>query len=273
MKELVSILVTVYNGRQYIYKTLDSCLRQTYSNIEIIVLDDSSQISSKEIINDLICSHDNITYLENEQNSGFITTVNKAIELSNGKYVLALGQDDILPENHIEKMMECFSTDKIGLVFCDYILIDQDGKLLDNAPHYKKTDIHTFDLSLNNCFHSCGLIMNKAILNSVDNYTYFSRWPNYGEWLLWIKMSQVSKLVYCQTTKAEYRLHQTNMTKSFQVKSVKKELHKYHQLCRKYAYKSSHFAFNKKITFFINYYYCDLRFYFGYLKALFKHPG
>lgn len=102
MKDLISIIIPVYNGEQYIKETLESCLSQTYDNIEIVIIDDGSTDNTKNIIfKTLSNSLYKLTYI-NQVNQGLCIARNKGVEISNGDFALFLDADDLLVANAIE---------------------------------------------------------------------------------------------------------------------------------------------------------------------------
>lgn len=91
---LVSIVVSCYNHEKYIKQALESCLNQTYPNIELIVLDDGSTDQSVQIIERLKEEHD-FKFLP-QKNQGYAAALNRGLENSNGKYFCTFGSDDIM---------------------------------------------------------------------------------------------------------------------------------------------------------------------------------
>src|SRR5512138_2643726 len=105
---LVSIIMPVYNGSNYLKLAIDSALAQTYNNIEIIVINDGSNDNgSTEAI--AKSYGDKITYLSKE-NGGVATALNLGIKHSRGEYVSWLSHDDMYFENKIERQMACLSS-------------------------------------------------------------------------------------------------------------------------------------------------------------------
>lgn len=119
---MTSIIIALYNGEKYIEKTIQSLLVQN-AEIEIIVMDDCSQDSSTKIVKQMMLKDSRIKLFNNSHNYGFCKTVNEGIKKALGKYIIVLGQDDILDANHIEIMSSKFDDDTV-MVFCDYDLID-----------------------------------------------------------------------------------------------------------------------------------------------------
>ncbi len=101
----VSILIPLYNSEEYISETIDSCLNQTYENIEIIIVDDGSTDSGLEIAKQYEKEHKHIQ-VESQNNSGAPVARNRAFELSCGDFIQYLDADDILHPNKIRIQME-----------------------------------------------------------------------------------------------------------------------------------------------------------------------
>ena len=103
MKPLISILIPCYNGAKFLESCLNSCLSQTYSNIEIIVINDGSTDNSLEILNQYAGNHSNIK-VYSQENQGLAETRNRLIEYANGEYFFFLDVDDLIPNNAIENL-------------------------------------------------------------------------------------------------------------------------------------------------------------------------
>ncbi|HFU76224.1 MAG TPA: glycosyltransferase family 2 protein [Arcobacter sp.] len=101
----VSILIPLYNAQKYISQAIDSCLEQTYKDIEIIIVDDGSSDSSLSIALEYEKRHSNII-VETQKNSGAAVARNKAFELSSGGYIQYLDADDVLHKDKIRIQME-----------------------------------------------------------------------------------------------------------------------------------------------------------------------
>ena len=101
---LVSIILPVFNGEKFLDESVRSLLNQSYKNFELIIINDGSTDKSKEIISNF--SDDRILYYENETNIGLISTLNKGIELSKGKYIARMDADDISYENRLKVQVD-----------------------------------------------------------------------------------------------------------------------------------------------------------------------
>lgn len=106
-KTLCSIIIPNYNGAKFVCETIDSVLKQTYKNFEIIIVDDGSSDSSPQIIRNYIDKDNRIKlYHRNTKNKGASVCRNIGIEKSTGDYIIFLDSDDILSETCIEKRIQ-----------------------------------------------------------------------------------------------------------------------------------------------------------------------
>ena len=125
----VSVVIPCFNGDKYLQYTIESVLNQTRTVNEIIVVDDGSSDSTKQIAT----SFPDVTYLYHE-NKGVSFSRNRGFRESVGEYVVFLDADDLLPRNRIED--DCRFLDKhsdIGYVFGWFDVIDQNGDIKDRT--------------------------------------------------------------------------------------------------------------------------------------------
>ena len=104
MNKKVSIIIPNYNAGKYILKCMDSVIKQTYKNIELIVIDDGSNDGSWSIIQEYAKRNENISILH-QQNLNASIARNRGIEVATGEYLIFLDSDDILYQEAIEKMV------------------------------------------------------------------------------------------------------------------------------------------------------------------------
>jgi len=136
-KPLVSVLVPNYNYAKYIGETLESALRQTYPNFEVIVCDDGSKDNSCEVIESYVQKDSRIKLIRKE-NGGVSNALNTAYRESKGEIICLLDADDIWMDNKLQKVLEVFKSDpKCGFVIHNVMQIDGQGKLIKSTPMLK----------------------------------------------------------------------------------------------------------------------------------------
>jgi glycosyltransferase involved in cell wall biosynthesis len=254
MLPLISIIIPTYNGSKFILETLESCRKQTYSNIEIIVVNDGSIDNTKE----LLSTYNDIVYIDNKINLGIPLSVNNGVDKSSGEYFILLGHDDILGADHVAKIFSEFEEDTVA-VHCNSIIINEKAKELKKSKNdikqFKKTENALYNLSINCFIQSCGMMHKKKIFNLVGGWD--PKYKLYGEWLYYIKMLRYGKLKYSTASTAYYRKHDTNITKSFTNKMGYIELESYKNICRSLA----HYENKNSLLESFNYYIKRIKFY------------
>ncbi|WP_173973342.1 glycosyltransferase family 2 protein, partial [Flavobacterium bizetiae] len=113
MESLISIIIPCYNDWQYVEEAINSALNQTYTNKEVIVVDDGSNTKTKEVLEQLELK---ITKLITQENSGQSKARNVGIEAARGDYILVLDSDDFFDSTFCTKAMSAFADPKITLV-------------------------------------------------------------------------------------------------------------------------------------------------------------
>lgn len=115
---LVSICATFFNAERYIHRLINSCLNQTYKNIEIVIVDDASTDGSERVIREYMARDSRIKYFINDKRIGLALSLAKMFQLANGDFVMMIGADDWLARNYIENGVRSFleHPDAAGIV-------------------------------------------------------------------------------------------------------------------------------------------------------------
>jgi glycosyltransferase involved in cell wall biosynthesis len=134
---LVSVIIPVYNGAEFIADAVESATTQTYRNLEIIVVDDGSRDSSLEIVRSLASKDDRIRIIA-QPNGGVAKARNTAIAAAKGEFIAPLDADDLWLPAKIERQMARMSADgdECGFVYTWWATIDPAGKVLDRSPRW-----------------------------------------------------------------------------------------------------------------------------------------
>lgn len=131
MQPLVSVNIPVFKCEDFILRCLDSVKNQTYTNLEIILVNDKTPDNSVEIIEKFQADNPqlNISLLHNERNEGLSIVRNKAIEASSGKYIYMLDSDDYITTDCIEKLVSISERENSDITVGETICLDsKDGK-------------------------------------------------------------------------------------------------------------------------------------------------
>ncbi|WEK55845.1 MAG: glycosyltransferase [Candidatus Cohnella colombiensis] len=125
MKWLISVIVPVFNAAQFIHACIESVLKQSEDNFELLIVNDGSTDNSEEII--LSFSDTRIRYVK-QHNQGVAKTRNRAIDMAKGNFIVFQDADDLSVPSRFEILKRHFITESIGLVHSDVLLIDMDNR-------------------------------------------------------------------------------------------------------------------------------------------------
>ena len=135
-RELVSICIPAYNNAAYIGQTIESILNQTYTDIELIIVDDNSTDNTFEVISGYSEKDSRVKVFKNEKNLGMSGNWNRCLELCSGEFIKLICADDLLLPESVEKEVSAFEEyPDVVLVSSATKLVDLDGK---NKGFYKR---------------------------------------------------------------------------------------------------------------------------------------
>ena len=127
MKPLVSVCIPAYNSAEYITETIQSILKQSYSNLELIVVDDCSEDDTCAVVEAI--PDKRIRLYRNERNLGMSGNWNRCLELCAGEYIKLICADDLLASNALEREVEALiAHPQAVLAESDTRLVDLNGK-------------------------------------------------------------------------------------------------------------------------------------------------
>ncbi len=222
---LVSIIIPVYNGANYVGEAIESALSQTYKNIEIIVVNDGS---TDDGATEKICLgyNEKITYYKKE-NGGCSSAINYGIKQANGDFISWLSHDDLYDSEKIETQVSCYEKYSLDT---KNTLISNSGRLIDsnsNKIYHPADSFRGFldskdmfkHLLFKKCFNGCGLLIPKALF---DDGLYFREDMKFVlDWNLWLKFAIYGAKVYVDS-----KVLVSNRQHCAQVTVKQKELHK-----------------------------------------------
>ena len=125
--EKISIIIPIYNVKEYLKRCVDSVLNQSYKNIEVILIDDGSTDGSEKIC-DEYAKKDKRVVVVHQKNSGVSASRNKGIELATGKYIGFVDSDDYIHKDMFEKLYNSLISTSSSISMCNYQLLDVDEK-------------------------------------------------------------------------------------------------------------------------------------------------
>lgn len=128
MDELISVIVPIYNTGKYLVECVESLRKQTYSNIEIILVDDGSTDASIEIC-DEFAEKDSRVKVFHKKNEGVAVARNFGIQQSNGQYVVIVDSDDVAVDRMIEVLYTKIKENDADIAVGNYYIYDESDVL------------------------------------------------------------------------------------------------------------------------------------------------
>lgn len=141
--DLISVVVAVYNAETFLNRCVDSIINQTYTNLEIILVNDGSKDSSLLLCNEYKQTDGRVTVIDKE--NGGLTSARKAgFEKSRGKYIAFIDSDDYINRRYIEELYKSITENKSDIAICSYYLENENGisekTLVHNKRVYSRED-------------------------------------------------------------------------------------------------------------------------------------
>ena len=162
----ISVIMSVYNDEDNISLSVKSILEQTFKNLELLIINDSSTDSTEKILNKFANSDNRIKIFNNPKNIGLTKSLNILISKSRGEYIARQDSDDVSLPNRLEKQLQFIS--KKNLSGCSTLAFIKNTKKIIHS----KTSIISPKLVLpfKNPFIHGTYLLNKKVLESVGNY-------------------------------------------------------------------------------------------------------
>ena len=127
MSALVSIITPCYNSARFINECISSVLEQTYTNWELIIVDDASNDNSRELISNIAERDNRIKYVFLTKNIGVAGARNIALEMSAGRYIAFLDSDDVWKEEKLTTQIDFMQLHNISFSFSSYQPMSENG--------------------------------------------------------------------------------------------------------------------------------------------------
>lgn len=224
MQPLVSIITPMYNSENFILKTIESVVNQTYSNWELLLVDDGSTDNTIQIVEDFKQKYTNIKLLQNSTNLGAAKSRNKGIFEAKGDYIAFLDADDLWKPIKLDLQIQFMETHKCDVSFSSYEQIDESGKPLHKLVKALPKLTYNKYLKTNYIGNLTGMY-NAKTLGKITSPDLRKR----QDWLLWLAAIKKSgkPALGIQESLAYYRVRQNSIS------SNKIELLKYNYLVYK----------------------------------------
>lgn len=204
----VSVIIPVFNARLYLVEALDSIIAQTFSDWELIIINDGSTDGSKDIIDQY--QDKRIKYIENDTNLGLIASLNKAIDFCSGEYIARMDADDIAMPDRLRKQVEFLNTHP-DYVLCgtNALVINNSGEQIGKIRNLTDNKYLQINLLFSDPFiHPSMMIRRSALTENKYNPLY----KHVEDYELWCRIAKLGKIANIKDDLLKYRWHDTNVS-------------------------------------------------------------
>jgi len=217
--KLVSIALCTYNGENFLREQLDSLVNQTYTNTEIIIVDDCSKDKTFEILEEYAQKFTFIKVYKNNSNLGYVKNFERALLLCKGDYIALCDQDDIWIEDKIKLQVEGIGDNM--LIYHDSEFITDHG----NSMNKKMSDIkNMYQGQSYKVFLFFNCVSGHAVLMKKELIKYCLPFPKniyYDQWLAYSATNN-GGVVYLNKVLVKYRQHVNSETNILKIKKTKR---------------------------------------------------
>ena len=180
----VSVILPVYNAEKYLKEAIDSILNQTFTDFELLLINDGSTDGSEQIIQSY--KDGRIVSISNNVNNGLIYSLNRAIDIANGEYIARMDADDISLPERLERQISYLEENEVAILATTVKLIDENGNALpdwiDDIQNIRPQEIKNF-LSKDNCL-AHPTVMGRSSVFKKYRYNYTQKYSeDYDLWL------------------------------------------------------------------------------------------
>ncbi len=201
---LVTVLLPVYNGQEYIIEAADSILQQDYRNFELLLINDGSKDDTDRLIRQKLLDDPRVRYVSRE-NKGLVATLNEGIAMAKGEYIARMDADDIAHTTRLSKQVKFLRQNPdVALVGSAYNVVNQKGELTGKRrPPCRHSLIKPMFMFGSPMAHPSVMLNKKLAL--ADLY-YDSRYIHAEDYELWLRLSLKYKLANISDICLDYRV-------------------------------------------------------------------
>lgn len=204
----VSVILPVYNGEIFLREAVSSILTQTYSNFELIIINDCSTDGTANILKEFE-SDLRVRVIENETNLKVVRTLNKGIELARGDYIARMDADDISHPQRFKKQVD-FLDENPQIDICGTWVqtIGTESKMMRAAIEHEHIKVRLF--FLNPIFHPAVMFRRNSFAS--NKLVYDEQYTNAEDYGLWAKAIDIVRFANIPEVLLKYRIHNDNVS-------------------------------------------------------------
>lgn len=209
-KNLISVLLPVYNAERFVAETLDSLIRQTNKNFEIIAVNDGSSDGSLKVLREYAKRDDRIKVID-QKNQGLVKTLNTAAKLSSGEFLARIDADDVALDRRFEFQLKAMKEDSNRVLIAGgFDVMNEDGEILyHDAVPTNYEDIINAMYTRNPIAHG-SILMRRSAFEEAGGYS-----EDCGpteDYELWTRLSKIGTIIALPQTIFRWRVNPNGIT-------------------------------------------------------------
>jgi len=225
---LVTVLMSVYNGEDFLTEAIESILGQTFKDFEFLIVNDGSKDKSSEIVSQFVQKDRRIRLID-QDNKGLVAALNRGLEEARGTLIARIDADDIAYPNRLEKQVAHMSENPEVIASGSSItLIDTQGQIIRQIKYPVTTDEVRKQMIEGSKLAHPAVMMRRAVVLEVGAYREVCRPAD--DYDLWLRLLEVGEIDNLKEPLLYYRQHDNKMsnTESFSMRLATE--------CAKFAY-------------------------------------
>jgi glycosyltransferase involved in cell wall biosynthesis len=204
---LVSVIMPCYNASNTISISIESVLKQSYKNIELIIIDDFSTDNSLSIISNFQKIDERIKLLKNKFNKGVAYSRNQGIEKASGSYIAFLDSDDYWDLNKIYIQMNYMNDNDCDITFTSYYRINSNGVIIGSV------NLNNTIVSFDNLVKGNVIAMSSSIIKKDKIHNFYFENIGHEDYLFWLNILKNGNLAYpIESFLTYYRVHNKSLS-------------------------------------------------------------
>ncbi|EAI8521385.1 glycosyltransferase family 2 protein [Campylobacter jejuni] len=250
----ISIILPTYNVEKYIARALESCINQTFKDIEIIVVDDCGSDKSIDIVKEYAKKDDRIKIIHNEENLKLLRARYEGVKVANSPYIMFLDPDDYLELNACEECMKILKNNEIDLLFFNAFVLENNNKIERKLNFqekcYVKKDFLKEILKTKNLFWTvwAKVIKKELYLKAVGLISLENAKINMAEdVLLYYPLINISNTIFHLSKNLyNYQINNFSITKTLTLQNIKTNIQEQDNVL--YLLKKMQYNYNFNLT-------------------------
>jgi glycosyltransferase involved in cell wall biosynthesis len=192
----VSILLPTYNGSHFLARAMESVLRQSYADFELLIIDDGSTDHTAKVVSLFSAKDPRVIYLKNEENLGIQKSLNKGLRQTRGEYIARIDDDDEwIDHDKLQAQVEFLNHNpEYVLIGTGAVWIDDKGEELYRGFNPETDRDIRRRILIRNCFIHSAVMFRKDAATKAGSYDESKEARNFEDYDLWLKLGLMGRL-------------------------------------------------------------------------------